>query len=63
MTKHIKVLEPDKVEEYFSGYNEGYNAGKYDILEFLYNELKDGGKEAAKDFIDHINKLFEHRGQ
>ena len=55
----IEVLEPEKLEDYFSGYNEGYNAGKYDILEFLYNETKAGGKEAAKDFIQHINKLFK----
>ena len=59
----ITVKDPEALENYFSGYNEGYNAGKYDILEFLYNEIKAGGKEAAIEFIDHITNLFEHGGQ
>ena len=58
----ITVKDPEALDNYLSGYTQGYDAGKYDILEFLYNELKDGGKEAPKEFIDHINKLFEHGG-
>ena len=62
MTNHIKVLEPQRLEDYLKGYNEGSKAAEVEILQDLYFKIQDYGTEAIDEILDYINARYKTGG-
>ena len=58
----IPIQEPDKLEEYMRGLNEGYMQGDYDAFESMYKLIKNHKVEGAKMLQDYLINKFEHGG-
>ena len=59
MTKHIKVSEPQRLEDYLNGYYEGSKTAEVEILQDLYCKIKDYGREAIDEILDYINARYK----
>ena len=59
----ISIQEPKEINAYLDGYNDGYEQGKYEILENLYIRIKEGGEQEILKIKDEIINKFEHGGQ
>ena len=60
--KKIKVKDPEALDQYLDGYEQGYQNGVYDYKETIYRYIKNGGQQAAKEFINKLINEFEHGG-
>lgn len=55
----IKVLEPQRIEDYLKGYNEGSKTAKIETIQDLYFTIKDHGTEAIDEILDYINARYK----
>ena len=62
MSKNIQIKEPQNLEQYLDGYEQGYQNGIYDYKLTMYQYIKNGGQEATKEFINKLFNEFEHGG-
>ena len=62
MTKHIKVSEPQRLDDYLKGYYEGSKTAEVEILQDLYFKIKDYGMEAIDEILDYINVRYKTGG-
>ena len=59
MINHIKISEPQRLEDYLKGYNEGSKAAEVEILQSLYFKIQDYGRETIDEILDYINARYK----
>lgn len=58
MTKHIQVLEPQRLDDYYTGYYDGVKAAEIKILQDLHDKIKYHGTEGINEILNYINARY-----